>query len=52
MSPKPPGRLLLKNSQCPSRERLTAFSVNGELTAGPRLLGAPHGASPDGRCAM
>src|SRR5947208_2655654 len=46
-----PGRLLLKNSQCPSRERLTTFSVNGELTVGPRLLGAPHGASRDARCA-
>jgi len=43
--PKPPGRSLLKNIQCPSREKEGTFSVDGVLTIGPRFVGGPQGSS-------
>src|SRR5262249_14537026 len=39
-----PGRLLMKNSQCPSREMLGLVSSAVELTMAPRLVGAPQAA--------
>ncbi|HMG33453.1 MAG TPA: hypothetical protein VKM94_05915 [Blastocatellia bacterium] len=44
-SPKPPRRSLLKNIQCPSREKLGTLSDAAVLTIGPRFTGGPHGSS-------
>src|SRR5437660_12505957 len=43
--PKPPGRSLLKNIQCSSRESAGTFSRLVLLTTAPRFTGGPHGAS-------
>src|SRR5262245_33633777 len=48
--PNPPGRLLTKNIQWPSREKVGARSPNEVLTGGPRLTGTPHGSSGRLRC--
>ena len=48
--PKPPARLLLKKSQCSSRERMGTFSIPGPLRTAPMLTGVPHGASILVRC--
>src|SRR5438034_641124 len=42
--PTPPVRLLLKNIQCPSREKFGTLSIAVLFTVGPRFTGACHGA--------
>src|SRR5262245_57238076 len=41
----PPTGPLLKNSQCPSREKPGALSSPSVLRVGPRFTGTPHGSS-------
>src|SRR2546421_1399770 len=44
LPPKPPGRLLLKNNQWPSRDRAGTFSMNAVFTV-PTFVGSPHAPS-------
>src|SRR5260370_24220446 len=43
--PRPPGRLLPKNNQCPSGENVGALSYPDVLMLGPRFCGVPQGVS-------
>src|SRR6185503_19243487 len=45
-----PGRSLLKNNQCPSREREGGPSVATVFTRSPRFTGRPQGSSGLARC--
>src|SRR4030095_9828687 len=49
-SPEPPGRVLAKNNQCPSRDSAGTASLPGVLMMPPRFIGGPHTSSLVGRC--